>query len=131
MNRQSRSKMGSVARSVAGWLLLCALLLRGVIPGGYMPNFTLDQSRGFLVICSGSTVAVPSGQDDTHAPADTHQNGLCAFAMLGGFVPLLALAVLLLWGLLHAARRQMPPVMRHLCQIVCAPPGARAPPAFV
>lgn len=118
-------------RQVACWLLLCALLLRGLIPGGYMPNLDPADGRGFLVICTsiGERTLQPDGHDaDTAVQADSKQHGLCAFAMLGALAPVLALLVLLVFALprlgLLLGRGDAP----RLRVLFCAPPGARAPP---
>lgn len=117
-------------RRLAGMLLFCALLLRGVIPGGYMPNFDAADGQGFLVICSAVGERLLPVDGGGPVPADTHQDGLCAFALLSGLTPLLLLAVLLLWWPPRAVRRPLLPVLRNLFQIICRPPEARAPPAF-
>lgn len=120
-------------RQVAGWLLLCALLLRGLIPGGYMPNLDPADGRGFLVICTSigeRTVQLDGHDKDKAIQADSKQQGLCAFAMLGAWAPVLALLILLvlvLPRLVTGLGRGDTPRLRSL---FCAPPGARAPPCF-
>lgn len=115
-------------RHLAGMVLVCALLLRGMIPGGYMPNFDVGDGQGFLVICSSIGEQVIPSDDENQAPADTLQDGLCAFAMLGTWSPLL-LFVLLLVTLPPRQLRQV--VLRSLTsspQWLCRPPAARGPP---
>ncbi|MFV3075466.1 hypothetical protein [Niveispirillum fermenti] len=128
MTKQARIDTHLV-RQIAVWVLLCALLLRGMIPGGYMPNLDPADGRGFLVICSGNggNLTLP---DDTQAPADTRQDGLCAFAIAGGLVPLLALVLVLLWLAPRAVRHRTIAVGPRVRSLLCAPPGARAPPFF-
>ncbi len=119
-------------RQLAGMILLCALLLRGLIPSGYMPNVEPGNGQGLLTICYGKSAPVVPDVDDGQAPTDTHQQGLCAFAMLGGVVPVLALVgLLLVWlppGLIRFQWVALAPALRRLS---CAPPGARAPPSFI
>lgn len=120
-----------VARQFAVWLLLCALLLRALIPAGFMPNLNPADGQGLLVICSGNgaSLLLPDA-GDTQAPADTHQDGLCAFAMIGGWAPVLAMVLVLLWQVPRAARPVVAPARPAIRQILCAPLGARAPPHF-
>lgn len=129
MNRQG-DIAASVARQIAVWLLLCALLLRGLIPSGFKPNMNPADGQGLLVICygSGGSPIVPG--DDADAPADTQQDGICAFALMTGWLPVLAAILVLLWHLPRAVlcvHAWPGPTAR---QIFCGPPGARAPPRF-
>ncbi len=117
-------------RHLAGMVLLCALLLRGMIPGGYMPNFDAVEGQGFLVICSSIGEQIVPLNGEQPMPADTHQDGLCAFAMLGTWSPLL-LFVLLLVTL--PPRQLQRGVLRSLIgspQWLCRPPAARGPPVL-
>lgn len=123
---------GIAARRFASWLLLAALLLRGLIPTGFMPNLDSANGQGWLVICTSAgerSVKLDDGAGGQHGPVDQHQQGLCPFAALVGFTPILFLAALLL-PLLPPRRLTQPlvasvPLPRLLA---CAPPGARAPP---
>lgn len=118
-------------RRLAGILLFCALLLRGLIPAGYMPNVDAGNGQGFLQICYGNPASASAVRDDEGAPADTHQQGLCAFAMVGGALPVLILAVLLLvWSPPRLIRFTSDTLCLAAYRWSCAPPGARAPPVF-
>ncbi|MBP7340658.1 hypothetical protein [Niveispirillum sp.] len=117
-------------RQWVGMLLFCALLLRGMIPSGYMPDFNAAEGQGFLIICSGNAAQAVAGSDDGMAPADTHQQGLCAFAFLGAVAPVLLLIALLLWLPPRHVRYRLGLWVDNARPLICAPPGARAPPAF-
>ncbi len=115
-------------RHLAGMVLFCALLLRGMIPGGYMPNFDATDGQGFLVICSSIGEQRVSVDGDMPAPVDTHQDGLCAFAMLGTWAPLLLVVLLFVTlpprRLQQGFARSVPGGPQWLCR----PPAARGPP---
>lgn len=124
-----------LVRHLVPWLLLCALLLRGLIPGGFMPNLDPANGKGWLVICSSAgetTIAMEDDGDEARGPADTAHPGLCSFmtlALIGPVVLLLALlwpqcrdGQTLLWPALQAQHR------RHR---LCTPLGARAPPTIL
>lgn len=117
-------------RRLAGMLLFCALLLRGMIPGGYMPDFDAADGQGFLVICSGvgERLLPVDGDGDGAAPADTHQEGLCAFAMLGIWSPLLLFVLLLVTLPPRRLRQGIPLSLAGGPQWLCRPPAARGPP---
>ena len=117
-------------RRLAGMVLLCALLLRGMIPGGYMPDFGTGEGAGFLVVCSGAGGLTIVDPDGGQAPADTHQDGLCAFALLVNALPLLAAIVLLLGLLPRNILYRLPCIALGSRRLACALPAARAPPAL-
>ncbi len=130
------SSLNSMARRLAPWLLLLALLLRGMIPAGFMPNLDPENGKGFLVICTGSgmsTIATggdgDNGGDGKAAPADTGHQGLCSFMAMTLLGPVLLLLALLLP--VNRAGISLSPALRVLCRrlLVGAPLGARAPPA--
>ena len=133
IHRRTLSGLAALSRGFAPWLLLLALLVRGLIPGGFMPNVSGDDSQGWLVICtaSGMKTIDSHADDDAAGPVDTHQQGLCAFALMGAVAPLLLLVALLLPRPSRRVGRArqadaLPPAL-----LLCRPPGARAPPAFV
>lgn len=115
-------------RHLAGMVLFCALLLRGMIPGGYMPNFDGAEGQGFLVVCSSIGERVVPADDDNTAPADTHQDGLCAFAMLGTWSPLLLFVLLLVALPPRRLQQLLPRAVLAGPQWLCRPPAARGPP---
>ncbi len=115
-------------RHLAGMVLFCALLLRGMIPGGYMPNFDAADGQGFLVICSSIGERVVPVDDEKPSPADTHQDGLCAFAMLGTWSPLLLFVLLLVALPPRRLRQGIPLSLTGGPQWLCRPPAARGPP---
>lgn len=137
IHHRTLSGMAAWLRGFAPWLLLLALLVRGLIPGGFMPNINGDEGQGWLVICTASGMktidghADGLGSKDATGPVDTHQPGLCAFALMAAVAPLLLLVALLLPLLLS---RRVGRVRRAdilpASLLLCRPPGARAPPAF-
>ncbi len=72
-------------------LLLFALLVRGLVPAGWMPAMASNGPQ--LIICTAQGLAATPDsiglQDDNQAPPATADQGLCLFACLG--VPLLPL----------------------------------------
>lgn len=117
-------------RHLAGMLLVCALLLRGMIPGGYMPNFDAVEGQGLLVICSSIGEQIVPLDGEKPMPADTHQDGLCAFAMLGTWSPLLLFVLLLVTLPPRQLQRGIPGFSRGGPQWLCRPPAARGPPVL-
>ena len=127
--RAPRNGLSSM-RHLARMVLLCALLLRGMIPGGYMPNFEAAEGQRFLVICSSIGEQRVPVEGESSTPADTHQDGLCAFAMLGTWSPLLIFMLLLV---IVPPRRLQQGIPRSLWggpQWLCRPPAARGPPSL-
>lgn len=125
--------IGSLARRGAAWTLLLALLLRGMIPGGFMPNIDPGNGKGWLVICTGMGEASIQLDDDDGAPAapaDTAHQGLCPFMAMSLLGPVLLLVALLPHR--RGDARTLRPVMTALCRRLwsCVPLGARAPPAL-
>ncbi|TWB23400.1 DUF2946 family protein [Nitrospirillum amazonense] len=121
-------------RRLAGWLLLCAvlsgLLFRGLIPPGYMPNVNAGAGDSLLIVCSGMADHAAhhhQGGAGPH-PADPHGDGICPFAMLGGWAPVLLLAALLPRWLPRAVVQGRPVEVPRIRILACRPPGARAPP---
>lgn len=116
---------------MAPWLLLLALLLRGMIPGGYMPNMNPDNGKGWLVICTSAgsaRIQVDGDGGDDNPPADTGHQGLCPFMAMTLLGP-----VLLLLALLLPVRRDgfvlRPSTGALRRRLLCGPAlGARAPP---
>lgn len=67
-------------RLAALWLALAGVLLRGMVPAGFMPGWTqagADGSRGWLTICRAGELAVL-------LPADPHAHHHHHQAMAGG-----------------------------------------------
>lgn len=131
MNRGGSPFSGMMTRRFAAWLLLAALVLRGLIPAGFMPNLETGNGQGWLVICTGAgerSVKLDDGAGSQHGPVDQHQQGLCPFAALIGFTPILLLAALLLPLLPHRRIRPLTATVPLPRFLACAPPGARAPP---
>lgn len=132
MTRGHSSWLASSLRGFAPWLLLLALLLRGMIPGGFMPNPDASSGEGWLVICTSAGLkSIHPDGDGAAGPVDSHPQGVCAFSLLAGVAPVLLLVALLLPQRPRrvgyaAARDLLPPAL-----VLCRPPGARAPPAMV
>ncbi len=123
-----------VTRRFAAWLLLAALVLRGLIPAGFMPNLDTGNGQGWLVICTGAgerSIKLDDGTGGQHGPVDQHQQGLCPFAALVGFTPILFLAALLLPLLPCRLIRPLAVCVPLSRLLACAPPGARAPPLAI
>jgi hypothetical protein len=62
------SRFRSRLRLAALWLALAGVLLRGLVPAGFMPGWTqagTDGSRSWLMVC-------PAGELATLLPADPH-----------------------------------------------------------
>lgn len=134
-------RLRHAGRTLAAWTLFCALLLRAMLPPGYMPDLSALGAGGLpLVICKGMTQDTPPLLDSQGRPVKTSDlpapsDVPCLFAMLAALpVPLLlALALLVpLWPRRVAVWRlvrdwtQRPAYLR--------PPGdipPRAPPAFI
>lgn len=131
MSRGILSALMRQAWQVAPWLLLLALLLRGMIPGGYMPNMNPDNGKGWLVICTSAgsaSIQVDGDGGDDNPPADTGHQGLCPFMAMTLLGP-----VLLLLALLLPVRRDgfvlRPSTGALRRRLLCGPAlGARAPP---
>lgn len=122
------------ARRFASWLLLAALMLRGLIPVGFMPNLASENGQGWLVICTSAgerSIKLDDGTGNQHGPVDQHQQGLCPFAALVGFTPILFLVALLLPLLPRRLIRQVAASAPLPRVLACAPPGARAPPLAI
>jgi hypothetical protein len=126
------TRLGTFARhpSLAALILAATLLLRVLVPAGFMPVF--EQGRVSLALCSGygPVVAKPMHHGGHHMPAQQTQSP-CAFAdlalpVLGGVDPLIlaeALAFVAILALLLAvvATPRTPARLR---------PPLRAPPAL-
>lgn len=75
----------SLHRSLALSLALCAMLLRGLLPAGWMPNLSADAASSPFIICSvdgahgGGKAPSDSTGERTHAP--------CAFAAVAHLAP--------------------------------------------
>lgn len=136
IHHRTLSGIAAWSRGFAPWLLLLALLVRGLIPGGFMPNINGDEGQGWLVICTAAgakTIHADGdglGSGDAAGPVDTHQQGLCAFAMMAAVGPLLLLVALLLPRPPRVVSRVRHADLLPASLLLCRPPGARAPPAF-
>ncbi len=116
----------SVPRSAALSLALLAMLLRALLPDGWMPNAGGDAAASPFVICS------VDGAHRGKAPADPQQRGHapCAFAAAAPLSPPLLAAVALPAPSrhVHVARSDLdhaaPSTSSH------RPNAPRAPPAF-
>lgn len=128
------TRLGTLVRqqpSLAALILAAALLLRVLVPAGFMP--VVEQGRVSLTLCSGygPVVAKPMHHGGHHMPVQQTQSP-CAFAdlalpVLGGVDPLIlavALAFVAILALLLAAvvAPSTPSRLR---------PPLRAPPAIV
>lgn len=128
--------------AVTGWLIAAALLLRLVMPGGWM--LAADHGRWSIVPCAGIMPVAPDpAMPSMHAMSSGHDRGQrhdggghgsraeqpCAFAGLS--LPGLAtadpvlLAGLIVFVLLTAFRRRTKPTARRISRIR---PPLRAPP---
>lgn len=133
--------IGRTGRALAAWTLFCTLLLRAMLPPGYMPDLSALGNGGLpLVICTGAAQEVPllldaDGQpvktSDMPAPSDVP----CLFALLAALpVPLLlALSLLVpLWPRQAILWRPSPGCTQWPAYLRLpgdTPP--RAPPAFI
>lgn len=116
-------------------LLMLAVLLRALIPTGYMPNTDKVGNGPALTMCvvglTGPTVIyLDLGLDGSHDPHIDHPLLDCVFGAALSFLglntntPTLVLGLLLLPLIL---RRNSPSVLRR-CHFLGAPLGARGPP---
>ncbi len=107
-------------------LLLVAVLVRALVPIGFMPGSAGDGLP--LVICSAGEIRTltPDGEGPTEPPGDE----TCWFVALSSLV-LLGLAAAALLALFQPGARLFWPRRRQggVAALACGPPlGARAPP---
>lgn len=122
-------------RRLAGWLVLCALFLRALVPAGFMPDLgALADGAYPITICSGGferTILLDKDGNPVDQPAPHASESPCVFAAVVSLalpvlaailLPLLALAPLARWVPSTSTPVPFP-----------RPPGLagpRAPPAF-
>lgn len=64
-------------RQIAAWLVACALLMRMLVPAGWMPS----TERGFAIMMCSSAGAAPVWVSlDEHAPKPQRHDQPCTFA---------------------------------------------------
>jgi hypothetical protein len=122
-------------KRIASWLLLAALVLRGMIPVGFMPDAAALAKGVFpIAICSNGleqTILVDEdGAPVKPPPAAHHADAPCLFAAVAALAAPLLLAVLLLAPALP--RQADWPARAAPILLLLRPPGtagARAPPA--
>lgn len=113
-------------RSVAVSLALCAMVLRALLPDGWMP--AANAAGAPFVICSldgihtGGKLPSEPGQERSHAP--------CAFAAAAHLAPPLPAASGLAAPLEIAFVRIAAPAQSIAAQRIYRPNAARAPPQF-
>jgi hypothetical protein len=73
---------GDARRLALALLLMFALLMRGSIPAGWMPDLD-GRTAGGLVICTGHGEAVLHGKSGPAAPLRSQHHDVCAFSGLG------------------------------------------------
>lgn len=115
-------------RQWAGMLVFCALLLRFLIPAGFMPVVT---DQGFAItICTGQGPVVLDLDDKGHKSPDVSAHQICAFAGIGA----LALAPMGRPVTVPLAPYQPPsPAPAYLTPslgLAAPPPEPTGPPAF-
>jgi hypothetical protein len=114
----------SARRSIAVTLALCAMVLRALLPDGWMPA----ASGATLVICSIDGVHTGGGLPSD--PAQEHSHAPCAFAAAAHLAPP-DLGRLSLAQPTDSDRVDFAPVcQRTTCARPYRPGAARAPPAF-
>lgn len=127
-----------------GVLVLCMLVLRALIPVGFMPRADdLRQGRFVMTICQGAggmkTIVLDADGDPVDpATSSDHDEPslhieLCAFSVLGSLIALPVILALLVLALLAMPRRFALP-RRKLVEVATwhGPPlGSRAPPLFL
>lgn len=127
-------------RRIASWLVLLALLVRGLIPVGFMPEVgALRHGVYAITVCSGSAqknvivdrdgnVVDPAGQG---APASGHpDDGPCLFALSLQVAALVLLAVALVLLASERSPWRLPAGLHTPFERPPGTPGARAPPAW-
>jgi hypothetical protein len=83
-------------RPVLFHLALAAMVLRALLPDGWMPNSAGLSGGTTLIICTieGPTKLHVDADGTSHAPQDqTHHHDVCPFAVAGPFAPPTALAL--------------------------------------
>lgn len=113
-------------RHSAVCLLLAALLLRALLPQGYMPSFSA--SGGPLVLCTlqGPVTLHDKGDQAAHAKAQQ----TCAFAFALGMAAAPSLSCGF-DGVASVAPMSVAPVLAAFAAAPAASYSARAPPALV
>lgn len=123
------------------WALLVALLLRGLVPAGYMPDTrAMGQGRVALTLCTAAgtvstvLVSLAAERPDSPHPGQQAATGLdCPFGLLTHLVPALPLAAPAMAPLRLAAMPAPAPASRQARPALPAqgpPLGSRAPPVL-
>jgi hypothetical protein len=125
-------------------LVLCMLMLRALIPVGFMPRADdLRQGRFVMTICQGAGGMKTIVVDADGNPVDAGTSGdhddpslhieLCAFSVLGSLIALPFFLTLLVLALLAVARRFELPrsTVLNALPLHGPPLGSRAPPFFL
>lgn len=124
-------------RPYLAWLLMLAVLLRALIPAGYMPNTAQNSQGPAITMCmvglSGPTIVYldldPQGSHHPHTDhrlLDCHLGSLLNLIGLDANTPTLALGLVILPLLQRLAYPSAP----RRSGFLGAPLGARGPPAF-
>ncbi|MDX2027988.1 MAG: hypothetical protein SFW62_05080 [Alphaproteobacteria bacterium] len=66
------------------WLVLAALVLRGLVPVGYMPDFSGKSALPSIAICGGKAHSSNAPLKDSGTPSH-HQDAPCLFAFNKSF----------------------------------------------
>ena len=124
----SRYVMIRIIRLTALQLAICAMMLRALIPAGWMPNADSDATAGLFTICSVDSRASHDGSgSDDQKQVDRHE--VCPFAaapQLATPTVMAALAIPSLIAVVAEPSSVGDAVPRHTAY---APQAPRAPPA--
>jgi len=82
-------------RFAAVYVVILAMALHALIPAGWMPNPSATGSAFTICTMDGLRTITPPGQKPDHAPAQSHESGVCPFAAAAHFSPPVTLAALL------------------------------------
>lgn len=135
-----RTRASTLPRHLASWLMLLALLVRGLVPAGFMPDVgALRHGVYAITICTGTSqqnvIIDQDGntvdRDGQGSPGGDHPGEVpCLFAVAAQIAAVLFLAVALVLLALERAGWRLPAA--ELWRIARPPgsPGARAPPAW-
>lgn len=76
------------ARYTAAYFVILAMMLRALVPAGWMPN-PAGTAGAFFTICTidGIHRIAPPQKSGEHAPAPAHDNSVCPFAATAHFAP--------------------------------------------
>lgn len=135
-----RPRASTLPRHLASWLMLLALLVRGLVPAGFMPDVgALRHGVYAITICTGTSqqnvIIDQDGnmvdRDGQGLPGGDHPGEVpCLFAVAAQIAALLFLAVALVLLARERDGWHLPADTLRRTARPPGSPGARAPPAW-